>query len=176
MTNDKGIRHLIFPTRFGHAAVIYRQKPFALIRVLLPRQDRKSLTEVMAVEGWQEPGSQKQAVVVKELITDYFKGKPIQPPWKWMDLSCVTALQKSVLAATSRISYGELRSYKDIADAIHRPRAYRFVGTALGKNPFPILIPCHRVIRSDHSFGCFGGGSELKRKLIELEAIYKNNT
>jgi len=63
-----------------------------------------------------------------------------------------------------------LRSYRDIAVAVGRPRAYRFVGTTLANNPFPILIPCHRVIRSDGSFGLFGGGSDMKRKLIELEA------
>ncbi len=173
MIDDKGIRHLIFPTRFGHAAVIYRQRPFFLIKTILPRKERESLFDVIAAEGCQKSGSHKQAVIVKELITDYFKGKPLQPLWEWMDLSGVSALQKSVLAATCQVPYGELRSYKDIAKAVHRPRAYRFVGTALAKNPFPILIPCHRVIRSDYSFGCFGGGSDLKRKLIELEAIHK---
>ena len=57
-----------------------------------------------------------------------------------------------------------------VTTAVGRTRAYRFVGTTLANNPFPILIPCHRVIRSDGSFGRFGGGSDLKRKLIELEA------
>lgn len=82
----------------------------------------------------------------------------------------LTRLQQSVLAATASIPCGELRSYKDIAEAIDRPRAYRFVGTTLGENPFPIVIPCHRVIRSDGSYGQFGGGTDLKRKMIELEA------
>jgi methylated-DNA-[protein]-cysteine S-methyltransferase len=81
----------------------------------------------------------------------------------------ITELQKAVLVATATIPYGELKTYKQIAEAIKNPRAYRFVGTALAKNPFPILIPCHRVIRSDLTFGQFGGGAELKRKLIDLE-------
>ncbi|OEU65612.1 MAG: hypothetical protein BBJ57_04445 [Desulfobacterales bacterium PC51MH44] len=108
--------------------------------------------------------------MVKESLSDYFKGKPIQPPWGWMDIGGFTKLQRSVLIATADIPYGELRSYKQIAQAINRPRAYRFVGTTLANNPFPILIPCHRVIRSDSSFGQFGGGTDLKRKMIELEA------
>lgn len=173
MTNDKGIRHLICPTRFGHAGVIYRQRPFALIKIFLPREDRKTLLNVMAAQGFQVPGSHDLARIVKKAITDYFNGKPIQPFWEWLDMSGVTPLQESVLEATCHIPYGELRSYKDIATALLRPGAYRFVGTALAKNPFPILIPCHRVIRSDHSFGHFGGGPDLKRKLIELEAVHK---
>ncbi|UCD31652.1 MAG: methylated-DNA--[protein]-cysteine S-methyltransferase [Desulfobacterales bacterium] len=73
------------------------------------------------------------------------------------------------------IPYGQLKSYKEIAAAIQRPRAYRFVGSTLAINPYPILIPCHRVIRSDSSFGRFGGGAELKRKLIEMEARYNSS-
>jgi len=164
--------HIIFATRFGHASVIYRQKPFAAIKIFLPCKDRESLVEAVETEGCGDPGSHYKAVIVKELIIDYFKGKPIQPPWEWMDMSGLTNLQQSVLVATADIPYGELRSYKEIAENVNRPRAYRFVGTTLANNPFPILIPCHRVIRSDASFGQFGGGTDLKRKLIELEARY----
>jgi len=164
--------HIIFATRFGHASVIYRQKPFAAIKIFLPCKDRESLVEAVETEGCGDPGSHYKAVIVKELIIDYFKGKPIQPPWEWMDMGGLTKLQKSVLVATADIPYRELRSYKEIAENVNRPRAYRFVGTTLANNPFPILIPCHRVIRSDASFGQFGGGTDLKRKLIELEARY----
>jgi methylated-DNA-[protein]-cysteine S-methyltransferase len=61
-------------------------------------------------------------------------------------------------------------SYKTIAAAVDRPKAYRFVGTTLAINPFPILIPCHRVIRSDGAIGEYGGGSALKKWLIDLES------
>ncbi len=171
--DDTSIRHLICPTRLGLAAVIYRQRPFALIKILLPRKDRETLFADMTAQGFQVPGSHEQALVVKKAITDYFGGKPIPPFWEWLDLSGITSLQQSVLAATCLIPYGELRSYKDIAAALRRPRAYRFVGTALARNPFPILIPCHRVIRSDHTLGRFGGGTDLKRNLLELEALHQ---
>ena len=88
----------------------------------------------------------------------------------------LTLLQKLVLRATTDIPYGSVRSYKQIAEAIHRPRAYRFVGSTLAKNPFPILIQCHRVIRSDSSLGQFGGGTDLKRKLIEIERKFATKT
>jgi methylated-DNA-[protein]-cysteine S-methyltransferase len=164
--------HIIFATRFGHASLIYRQKPFAAIKIFLPLKDRESLVEAVETVECGDPGSHDKAVIVKNLIIDYFKGKPIQPPWKWMDMDGFTKLQQSVLVATADIPYGELRSYKDIAKTVNLPRAYRFVGTTLANNPFPILIPCHRVIRSDASFGQFGGGTDLKRKLIEMEARY----
>jgi O-6-methylguanine DNA methyltransferase len=57
--------------------------------------------------------------------------------------------------------------------AIGRPGAYRFVGTTLGKNPYPILIPCHRIIRSDKGMGGFGGGIDLKKRLIDFESHYR---
>ena len=164
--------HIIFETRFGHASLIYRQKPFAAIKTFLPHKERESLVEAVEAEGCGDPGSHDKAVIIKKLIIDYFKEKPIQPPWNWMDMDGLTKLQQSVLVATGDIPYGELRSYKDIAETVKRPRAFRFVGSTLAINPFPILIPCHRVIRSDASLGQFGGGTDLKRKMIEMEARY----
>jgi len=162
--------YLIFTTPLGHMAVIYHVTPFAVIKILLPGQNKEDLVKAVKAFGRQESGFHNNAFTVKESIIDYFKGKPIQPPWEWLEMGSLTKLQQAVLASTADIPYGELRSYKDIAIAVGHPRAYRFVGTAIANNPFPILIPCHRVIRSDGSFGRFGGGSDMKRKLIELEA------
>ena len=162
--------YLTFKTPLGHMAMIYRADPFAVIKILLPSQDKKGLVNAVETFGWQYNGFHDNAFEVKDSIIDYFKGKPISPTWGWLETGGLTELQQSVLARTVDIPYGELRSYKDIAAAVGRVRAYRFVGTTLANNPFPILIPCHRVIRSDGSFGRFGGGSDMKRKLIELEA------
>jgi len=164
------ICYLIFTTPLGHMAVIYRVTPFAVIKILLPSQDKKGLVNAAETFGRHHTGFHDNAFRVKESIIDYFKGKPISLPWGWLETGGLTELQKSVLASTADIPYGELRSYKEIAVAVGRARAYRFVGTTLANNPFPILIPCHRVIRSDGSFGRFGGGSDLKKKLIGLEA------
>jgi methylated-DNA-[protein]-cysteine S-methyltransferase len=107
------------------------------------------------------------------LIIEYFKGRPLDPPWDIMDMEQFTLLQKAVLFKTVGIPYGHLRSYRDIAKAIDHPGAYRFVGTTLANNPYPILIPCHRVIRSNGKIGEFGGGAALKKQLIELESFYR---
>jgi len=80
-----------------------------------------------------------------------------------------TSFQKSVWAALSRIPYGELRSYRDIAREIDNAAAVRAVGAANGRNPLPIIVPCHRVIGSDGSLTGFAGGLEAKTILLQLE-------
>ena len=162
--------YLVFTTPLGYMALIYRATPFAVVKTFLPRQDKGGLVNAAETFGRQHTGFHDNAFRVKESITDYFKGKPISLPWGWLEMGGLTKLQQSVLESTADIPYGDLRSYKDVANAVGRARAYRFVGTTLANNPFPILIPCHRVIRSDGSWGRFGGGSDMKRKLIEMEA------
>ena len=80
-----------------------------------------------------------------------------------------TNFQKTVWAALRSIPYGETRSYKDIAIAIGKPKAYRAVGMANNRNPISIMIPCHRVIGSDGSMVGYGGGLHIKQYLLELE-------
>jgi len=80
-----------------------------------------------------------------------------------------TPFQSRVLEALRGIPYGETRSYKDIAIALGDPGAVRAVGSANGRNPLPLVIPCHRVIGSDGSLTGFGGGLETKRFLLDLE-------
>ncbi len=80
-----------------------------------------------------------------------------------------TRFQLDVLEALQEIPYGETQSYGDVARRIGRPRAVRAVGTANGRNPLPIVIPCHRVIGSDGSLTGYGGGLDAKRFLLELE-------
>ncbi len=174
MQLDQPLGYILIPSPFGEAAIVYCGNPFALKKIFLPRVDRQELLKVIIAEGQSKPGSHAKAFTVAETIKQYFKGTPAQPNWPWLDMESLTPLQQSVLRATADIPFGTVRSYKDIAAAIDRPRAYRFVGTTLANNPFPILIPCHRVIRSDATLGQFGGGTDLKRKLIGLEAGVKS--
>ena len=80
-----------------------------------------------------------------------------------------TPFQKKVWGQLSRIPYGETYSYKDVARRIKNPKAVRAVGTANGKNPVCIIVPCHRVISHDGSIGGYAGGLDIKRKLLRLE-------
>lgn len=81
-----------------------------------------------------------------------------------------TEFQQLVWKELLRIPYGETRTYAQLAEKIGRPGAVRAVGSACGANPVPIIVPCHRVIRSDGSLGGYALGLELKRQLLELEA------
>lgn len=82
-----------------------------------------------------------------------------------------TDFQKSVWAALRDIPYGETRSYKQIAEQIGNPKAYRAVGMANNKNPIAIIIPCHRVIGSNGKLIGYGGGIDLKERLLNLEKL-----
>ncbi|MGZ7044104.1 MAG: methylated-DNA--[protein]-cysteine S-methyltransferase [Methanobacterium sp.] len=78
--------------------------------------------------------------------------------------------QKKVLLEVKKIPYGKIRTYKQIAEAMDS-KAYRAVGTAIGKNPLPLIIPCHRVVKSDLSVGGFYGGTEMKKDILQNEGI-----
>ncbi len=86
-----------------------------------------------------------------------------------MDLSIGTEFQRKVWEKVGEIPYGELKSYKWIAGEIGNPNGVRAVGNAVGKNPVPPIIPCHRVIRSDGKLGGFSSGIALKKWLLKLE-------
>lgn len=100
-------------------------------------------------------------------LLEYFDGKRQSFDLKLAPIG--TAFQLAVLDALQTIPYGETRSYLDIARQIGRPAAVRAVGAANGRNPLPIVIPCHRVIGADGSLTGFGGGLETKFFLLELE-------
>ncbi|EKE03211.1 MAG: hypothetical protein ACD_20C00234G0033 [uncultured bacterium] len=80
-----------------------------------------------------------------------------------------TEFQKRVWAELGKIHYGQVISYKQLAEKINNPKAFRAVGTANSKNPLPIIFPCHRVINSDGSIGGFSGGVKIKEFLLNLE-------
>lgn len=86
-----------------------------------------------------------------------------------LDLSTASPFVQRVLKATERVPFGHLVTYKSIANEIGEPGATRAVGNALGSNPIPIIVPCHRVIRSDGTLGGYTGGTDIKRHLLTLE-------
>jgi O-6-methylguanine DNA methyltransferase len=78
---------------------------------------------------------------------------------------------RAVLECTARVPFGQVATYADVARAAGSPRALRAAGNALARNPFPIVIPCHRVVKSGMLLGGFGGGVDLKRKLLAHEGL-----
>lgn len=107
---------------------------------------------------------------IADEIQAYFAGKltSFSIP---VDFSGVSNFTRKVLVATATIPYGETASYGEIAKMIDMPGATQAVGNALGANPVPIVVPCHRVVRSDGSMGWFTGGPDIKRALLRLEGV-----
>lgn len=162
----------IAQTAFGYAAYAFVVTPvFKLKRVLLPRSDKTFISSHAQSMGWRDGGQHSTADEIGYAIKGYFTGKKLIAQWKWMDGDKWTTIQTAVYRAVAGIPYGEVRSYSQIARHIGRPRAARFIGNCMANNPYPILIPCHRVIRNDGRLGGFGGGSALKQKMLDLEGL-----
>ena len=102
-------------------------------------------------------------------LDEYFAGKrrTFDLP---LDLRLTAGFRRSVIEHLPDIRYGDTESYAEVARATGRPNAMRAVGTACATNPLPLVVPCHRVVRSDGSFGNYAGGPEAKRILLTLEA------
>lgn len=101
-------------------------------------------------------------------LAEYFAGR--RRAFAVPFVTCGTAFEEAVWAAIAAIPYGETRSYAEVAAAVGRPGAARAVGQAAGRNPLPILVPCHRVVGADHRLVGYGGGLSAKKRLLALEA------
>ncbi|MBS3808794.1 MAG: MGMT family protein [Desulfobacterales bacterium] len=162
----------------GTVAVKFSPEPFLIERIFLPETFARDQEGIFA-ENTDCSGPDRslcrEAQCVYDMIRSYFdQGRPLETPWKWICLKGLTRLQRAVFKKTSEIPYGQVRTYGEIAALVERPGAARFVGNTMAANPWPLLIPCHRVIRSDRTVGGFGGGSAMKTRLIEHEADGKN--
>ena len=104
-----------------------------------------------------------------DYLDRYFAGDDPGKVHGRLTLGGRTEFETRVLNALSEVSFGSLVSYGQLAERVGSPRAARAVGGAVGRNPMPIFIPCHRVIRSDGGLGGFGAGTEWKRALLEHE-------
>ena len=101
----------------------------------------------------------------------FLAGEPVYFPVGLIDLGQCSGFHRRVLLAEYGIPRGRVSTYGRIAAGLGAPAAARAVGTALARNPFPIIIPCHRTVRSDGDIGGFRGGPGLKRALLELEGV-----
>lgn len=159
-------------TEFGCGGLIYREAPFVLLQSLLPVKSIKDLENAVG-DAALSARPPRRAVEIGRDLESYFKGARAAPPWDVMSMEGLTKLQRRVLEETAKIPYGQVRSYKEIAVASGRTNACRFVGAVMARNPFPVFIPCHRVVRSDGSLGGFGGGLDLKSRMLSLEGAMK---
>jgi O-6-methylguanine DNA methyltransferase len=164
------IRYAIFPTEWGYFGLAVC--PEGLLRTHLPcgqyRRLERGLLRGLGPARFQPnlcEGLQRQ-------IKAYFRGVKADPePDLPLALDGFGEFTRSVLAACRRVEYGATAGYKELAAACGRPGAARAAAGALAANPLPLVVPCHRVVRSDGAVGGFSaeGGAALKRRMLELE-------
>jgi len=144
--------------------------PKGLVRLALPNEEIENVLARLARDVsprvLQFPGRLDEA---RRELDEYFEGRrsSFELPLDWR-LSH-PGFYRRVLRATARVPFGDVITYAEAAQRAGNPRAFRAAGTALGSNPIPIVVPCHRVIRAGGEIGNYGGGPEMKRFLLELE-------
>jgi methylated-DNA-[protein]-cysteine S-methyltransferase len=143
--------------------------PLGLVRVAYQREGLDAVLQALASKISPRilaaPGRLEDAA---RQLDDYFAGRrtTFQIP---LDLRLSAGFRRTVLDHLAAISYGHTESYAEVAAATGHPGAMRAVGSACATNPLPVVVPCHRVLRSDGSLGGYLGGLEVKRALLELE-------
>lgn len=145
-----------------------------ITRIFLPESGKKIKYVIKKVFPDAVFGSVPIINKICKKLENFLKGKPIEFSLNNIDLTQLYDFQENVLLIERQIPYRWVSTYGRLAKKIGVPRAGRAVGQALARNPFPLVIPCHRTIRSNGSLGGFRGGLKLKRKLLKLEGIQFN--
>ena len=169
-TTEPALRHTIFQTRWGYFGL--QGTVQGIIRTCLPLETADAvLTRLISPQTSQRDNAYMKAL--QGQVIDYFKGKATRfSPNLTFIFTDLTPFQQDILHACRGVSYGEKVSYVEVAGRAGHARAARAAGTALSKNPIPLIIPCHRIITSSGEIGRFSspGGTDTKRKLLVLEA------
>ncbi|MFG2140528.1 methylated-DNA--[protein]-cysteine S-methyltransferase [Streptomyces sp. NPDC048650] len=135
------------------------------------RTGRRELTRLEQYFGRPPLGETPHLATATAELTAYFSGelRAFTVPLDW---SLSGGFNARVLhALADGVPYGSVVGYQDLADRVGEPGAARAVGVAMGSNPLPVVVPCHRVVASDGGIGGFGGGVETKRLLLALEGV-----
>ncbi|OPY64243.1 MAG: Methylated-DNA--protein-cysteine methyltransferase [Syntrophorhabdaceae bacterium PtaU1.Bin034] len=141
-----------------------------IVHIFLPTEDLRQAVSALFPDAREADDGESSENICRSVL-EWFTG----PDWTFdssrLDQGCCYNFQKRVLLETAAVPRGKVTTYGSLAAQLSVPGAARAVGTALGRNPFPLVIPCHRVVRSDGSLGGFGGGLPMKRKLLEMEGV-----
>lgn len=140
-----------------------------LVATTLPQRSAEEAGRQLGSRADQAVLSEETLTGLAERLKSYFSGRRVNLSDE-LDLSGATNFQCEVYKICRLIPYGETRSYGWLAEQMQMPRAARAVGQALGKNPLPVIVPCHRVVASNGGLGGFTGGLETKRRLLDMES------
>jgi methylated-DNA-[protein]-cysteine S-methyltransferase len=166
------------PSAFGTLTIVWRQTSQGPVvrRVLLPGERIPAEDAMRTTHADITPLLNPTIKVLAEQIQGFLKGQPVDFRVSLIDLGQCSEFQRRVLLAEHQIPRGWVSTYGRIARSLEVPKAARAVGNALSQNPFPIIIPCHRAIRSNGELGGFQGGINMKRALLELEGLELSTT
>jgi methylated-DNA-[protein]-cysteine S-methyltransferase len=166
---QKAIKYTIFKTKWGYFGLFGTE--YALCRTQLPGPKHEKIKSLLLKNMPAAKFDKSLFRPLQEQINTYFEGACIDFMNIPIELEGFSSFQRSVLTACRNIEFGRTISYSGLAKKIGRPTAVRAVGGALAKNPLPLIIPCHRIIRGDGKIGGFSaaGGTDLKAKLLRHE-------
>ena len=171
-------RKIIKSTPFGSVGVIWtglNNNP-KIVRILLSKPGLSAEDQVPKLYPNSQVSSCAEIDDVASAIKGLLEGVEIEFSLDVVDLSLCTEFQQVVLRAEHQIPRGSISTYQLIAEYLGKKNGARAVGNALANNPFPLIVPCHRAIRSDRHLGGYQGGLEMKRALLEKEGISFDDT
>ena len=167
------ILYCVRATPFGPVAVlwsVHRRKP-KIVRILISKPGISAAHALRECFPDSVASSCPETDILVDQIEAFLNGEDIRFSLDAVRLDLCSSFQQRVLRANHAIPRGRVSTYNLIAKHSDNPNGARAVGTALATNPFPIVIPCHRVIRSEGSMGGYGGGVKMKRALLEMEGV-----
>jgi methylated-DNA-[protein]-cysteine S-methyltransferase len=172
MSTSNNLSVFIFHTDFDSVAIVwFKNNKQIKIKEVVISNPKFSAEQRVAVKYPDSNFSTCEKVTqLAEKIKNYCQGKNEEFSLDIFDFSQISEFRKNVYLTLFKTKRGETLSYGELALISGYPKAARAVGTAMKNNPFPFVIPCHRVIKSDGSLGGFFGAEEMKRKLIQLES------
>jgi methylated-DNA-[protein]-cysteine S-methyltransferase len=153
-------------TRLGWIGLVLSAN--GLCATTLPRRSRDEALRDVSEMGALEPASEAEAGDLPRRLRAFAEGERVDLAAD-IDWSGIAGFRRAVMEETMRIPAGETRTYGWLARKVGRPRAARAVGRVMATNPFPIVVPCHRVVGSDGSLRGYGAGLDVKAALLRLE-------
>jgi len=164
-------------TVFGQFAILwslFKGLP-KVMRVIIPGPNRSTKKIIFSYFPQASANSCTAIDNVVDDIKSFLNGEEVKFSLDILYMEICSAFQQKVLKMERRIPKGSVSTYKRIAGRLNGPGGARAVGNALANNPFPIIIPCHRTIRSDGTIGGYGGGVKMKKALLEMEGVLFDN-
>ena len=171
---------IVFTTEWGWIglAASVNGSQAGICQIVLGQPSRKAVERALGAQARARPGARSEGLeagrkgrllrLAQAQLEEFLAGKRRELDFA-VDLSRGTTFQRKVWRAILRIPYARVRSYKWVAARVGGPRHARAVGLALGANPVPLIVPCHRVVAHDGSLGGFSCGLRTKRRLLALE-------